>query len=72
MAKRRIKTVEYVPGYGWTARCPFSGFDLFEPGFIWNSRSVARDVVDEARRRGRDTAWEAKQKQSLAAMKADD
>lgn len=59
--KPRIRTVEYLPGWGWIARCPFSGLDLFEPGFIWNSRSVARDVVAERRREGRNTKWEAAQ-----------
>lgn len=61
----RIRTVERVPGWGWIARCPFSGLELFEPGFVWNSRSVARDVVEERRRFGRDEAWEARQRATL-------
>lgn len=71
-AKQKIRTVEYLPGWGWIARCPFSGFDIFEPGFVWNSRSVARAVVAEARMLGRNEAWEAKQRAMIDAAKTDD
>jgi hypothetical protein len=48
----RVKTVEYDPGYGWIARCPWTGKEYPWPddGFRWSSRSVARAVVNEARR----------------------
>jgi hypothetical protein len=54
---RRIRTVEYVPGEGWIARCPHSGFEIMEHGFRWSSRSVARAVVQEARLLGPDERW---------------
>lgn len=57
----RIRTVEYEPYEGWIARCPWSGFEITEPGFRWNSRSVARAIVNELRILGRDEEWEARQ-----------
>ncbi len=48
--KKRIRTVEYDPRwYGWIARDPDTGKEIMEEGFRWNSRSVARAVVLEAR-----------------------
>lgn len=44
----RIRTVEYVPGWGWIARNPWTGKEVIED-FVWVSRSVARAVVDSAR-----------------------
>jgi hypothetical protein len=46
MAKR-IRTVEYEPGWGWIARHPKSGEEVW-PDFRWASRSVARAVVNQA------------------------
>lgn len=57
----RFATVEYEPGWGWVARDPWTGFDIMEPGFVWNSRYVARTVVDEARVLGPSPKWIAKQ-----------
>lgn len=57
----RIRTVEYDPGWGWIARCPWSGFEIMCPGFRWNSRSVARAVVYESRVLGPNKKWIAKQ-----------
>lgn len=45
----RIKTVEYDPGWGWIARNPFTGDEILEPGFRWNTRESARTVVWDAR-----------------------
>ena len=45
---KRIRTVEYDPGYGWIARDPNTGDEVL-PDFRWSSRSVARTVVAEAR-----------------------
>jgi hypothetical protein len=45
----RVRTVERDPGGGWIARSPFDGRELGGDGFRWNSRSVARTVVDEDR-----------------------
>jgi hypothetical protein len=45
---RRVRTVEYEPGWGWIARDPRTGREVLE-NFRWTSRSVARDVVREAR-----------------------
>jgi hypothetical protein len=47
MAKR-VRTVEYEPGYGWIARNPETGQEVIE-NFRWASRSVARTVVAETR-----------------------
>ncbi len=49
MTKKRIRTVEYDPGWGWIARNPWTGKEVIE-GFVWRTRSVARAVVEEARR----------------------
>ena len=65
----RIRTVEFIPGEGWIARCPFSGFEIMEPGFRWFTRSVARAVVDEARILGPDEKWIARQKKRLEDIK---
>lgn len=46
---RRVRTVEYDPGYGWIARNPFTGREIPEDGFRWVSRSVARSVVLECK-----------------------
>jgi hypothetical protein len=45
---KRIRTVEYDPGWGWIARNPYTGEEIIED-FVWCSRSVARAVVAEAR-----------------------
>lgn len=45
---RRVKTVEYDPGYGWIARHPRTGDEIIA-GFRWASRAVARTVVLEAK-----------------------
>lgn len=50
----RVRTVEYDAGYGfaaggWIARCPRTGAEIMEEGFLWRTRSVARSVVDEHR-----------------------
>lgn len=45
----RIRTVEYDPGCGWIARSPWTGKEILEKGWRWNSRSVARTVVLEDR-----------------------
>ncbi|MBQ0917508.1 hypothetical protein KBW71_03565 [Hydrogenophaga aromaticivorans] len=45
---RRVRTVEYDPGWGWIARDPSTGREVLE-NFRWTSRSVARDVVDQCR-----------------------
>lgn len=45
---RRVRTVEYEPGWGWIARDPRTGREVLE-NFRWTSRSVARDVVDQCR-----------------------
>ncbi len=47
--KKRIRTVEYDPGWGWLARCPVTGKDILH-NFVWRSRSIARAVVNERRR----------------------
>lgn len=65
--QERVCTVEHEPGWGWIARCPWSGFEIPEPGFRWNSRSAARSVVDERRAMGRDAAWEERQRAMLDA-----
>lgn len=57
----RFPTVEHDPGLGWIARDPWSGFEIMESGFRWNSRSVARAVVEEARVLGPDPAWISRQ-----------
>lgn len=44
---RRVRTVEHEVGWGWIARNPDTGSEIW-PGFRWASRSVARDVVREA------------------------
>jgi len=44
--RKRIRAVEYDPGYGWIARGP-DGNEVIE-NFRWTSRSVARDVVRQA------------------------
>lgn len=46
-ARRRVRTVEYDPGFGWIARDPLTGLEIPEAGFRWMSRSVARSVVLE-------------------------
>lgn len=51
----RVKTVEYDPGWGWIARDPATGKDVLED-FVWRTRSVARSVVDQARRSNREKA----------------
>ena len=45
MAKR-IRTVEYDPGWGWVARDP-QGREVI-PNFYWSSRAIARDVARDA------------------------
>jgi hypothetical protein len=47
MAKR-IKTVEYDPGWGYIARNPRTGKEVIEE-FRWRTRDMARAVVAEAR-----------------------
>ena len=47
MAKR-IKTVEYDPGWGYIARNPRTGKEVIEE-FRWRTRDVARAVVAAAR-----------------------
>lgn len=44
----RVRTVEHEPGWGWIARNPYTGEEIW-PDFRWASRSVARDVVRQAR-----------------------
>lgn len=44
----RVRTVEFDHGWGWIARNPFTGEEIW-PGFRWASRSVARTVVRECR-----------------------
>lgn len=44
----RVRTVEFDHGWGWIARNPFTGEEIW-PGFRWASRSVARTVVAECR-----------------------
>lgn len=44
----RIRRVEKDPYGGWIARDKF-GVEYFDGGFRWNSRSVARAVVEEDR-----------------------
>jgi hypothetical protein len=46
---KRIRTVEYDPGWGWIARSPFTGEEIPEPDFRWRTREVARTVVQEQR-----------------------
>lgn len=65
----RLKTVEYDPGWGWIASDPWSGFEIMDPGFRWNSRSVARAVVAEARLLGPNQKWIRRQKQQLKKQK---
>jgi hypothetical protein len=48
---KRVRTVEYEPGWGWIARNPWTGEECW-PDFVWASRSVARAVVDDYRRAG--------------------
>ena len=45
---RRFRRVEKDPYGGWIARDKF-GVEYIEPGFRWNCRSSARDVVDSDR-----------------------
>ena len=45
MAKR-IRTVEYDPGWGWVARDP-QGREVI-PDFYWSSHAIARDVARDA------------------------
>jgi hypothetical protein len=45
---KRIRTVEYDPGWGWIARNPYTGEEVIKD-FVWRSRSVARAVVAEAK-----------------------
>lgn len=47
MAKR-FKTVEYVAGWGYIARNPWTGEEVIKD-FFWCTREVARSVVWEAR-----------------------
>ncbi len=49
---KRVRTVEYDPGWGWIARDPETGKEIID-GFRWRTRSVARAVVDETRMLGR-------------------
>jgi hypothetical protein len=44
----RVRTVEREPGFGWIARDPNTGAEIW-PEFRWTSRSVARSVVHESR-----------------------
>lgn len=46
--KARVRTVEYEPGWGWIARNPATGEEVL-PNFRWRTRSVARDVVWQAK-----------------------
>lgn len=50
MAGNRFRLVEKDPGGGWIARHPLTGEPFFDKDWRWNSRSVARDVVDSLRR----------------------
>lgn len=45
---KRVRTVEYEPGWGWIARDPATGEEII-PNFRWASRSVARTVVLETK-----------------------
>lgn len=45
---KRVRAVEYEPGWGWIARDPRTGLEIL-PDFRWASRSVARSVVLERR-----------------------
>lgn len=45
---KRIKTIEYEPGWGWIARSPWTGKEVLD-NFRWRTREVARDVVRQAR-----------------------
>jgi hypothetical protein len=45
---KRVRTVEYEPGWGWIARNPYTGKDVI-PDFVWRTRAVARTVVAECR-----------------------
>ncbi len=44
----RVRTVGHEAGWGWIARDPSTGVEVW-PGFRWASRSVARDVVRDVR-----------------------
>lgn len=68
ITRGRFRTVEFEPGWGWVARDPWSGFDIMEPGFCWNSRYVARTVVDEARVLGPNPGWVATQLAKTASI----
>lgn len=43
---KRVRRVEHDPCGGWIARDKF-GVEYMEPGWRWNSRSVAQTVVLE-------------------------
>lgn len=45
--RKRMRSVEYEPGWGWIARGP-DGREVL-PEFRWRTRSAARDVAKEAR-----------------------
>lgn len=60
-----VRRVEHDPGVGWIARDKF-GVEYLEPGFRWNSRSVAWAVVNDDRLYGGDIGVEAYQRQRLA------
>lgn len=46
--RKRVRTVEYEPGWGWIARDPATGEEII-PDFRWASRDVARTVVLETK-----------------------
>lgn len=57
--KRRVRRVEKDPRCGWIARDK-NGVEYFEEGWRWNSRSVARAVVEEDRALGNRGALRAR------------
>ena len=46
-ARKRVRAVEYEPGWGWIARGP-DGKEVLAD-FRWRTRSAARDVATNAR-----------------------
>ena len=45
---KRVRSVEYDPGFGWIARSPLTGEEVL-PNFRWSSRAIARTVAAETR-----------------------
>lgn len=58
---KRVRRVEYDPGWRWIARDKF-GLEYMETGFRWSSRSVARDVVEQDKALG-DKGVEARRRE---------